>query len=337
MIQTKNKNVDLENFDVYDDIADSLYEVPTLRIEKKTPNNLTLLNKDNSVRDASKILGEASDLVINKINIRKNVRSRIDPMILNYSVSTNKIVDIDTNKFDLNKQENLLLSYIKNQDAESSKKSLRNLPFQTKSLFYPGNIKNPLNRIKASKNFKVKRLIKSVAFTTYKMEYLDGYRRHLGSNQLRSVHAPMWKDMTDPSRINIKSKYILARITNNDEFGYRNSNEYSDSQRFVLIKNNKYMEELHSLISHGDRFQKQYTLGDFTSQSYETLSLLDNSMKKTISLASEESTPEDDGNWSPERYSLFNSVTDSTTKKVRSRTYIKSKQSINNQNNKGKY
>ena len=314
-LQTPEAEIDLENFDIFDGIADGLYENANISVEKKIDSTLTLLNKNESHLDAANFLGEASDFVINKINIRKNASHTIDPMVLNYSVSLNNIVDIDDNKFDLNKQENLLLAYVKNQPAPQAKMSLRDMPFQTKSLFYPDNIKNPLNRIKASKNFKVKRIIKSVAFTTYKLEYLDGYVNR--DKDLRNIHRPIWKEMQDPSKIKMNSKYFLVKMTNNDRFGFRGSREFASTQSFVLVKNKNYIPEYRKKIN--TSFKKRYNMDDFSLRSYEVLNILDDDMNKTTNLGKFDELTKETSEWSNKRYSLLSSITNSSAVNKRAR------------------
>ena len=314
-IQTDKAEIDLENFDIFEGVADTLYDNVKIDIENKIGSTVTLLDKNQSYLDASKFVGEASDFVINKRQIRRNVFSRVDPMVLNYSVSLNNIVDIDDDKFNLDKQENLLLAYVKNQDTAQAKASLRDLPFQTKSLFYPGNIKNPLNRIKASTNFKVKRIIKSVAFTTYKLEYLQGYSSH--DKDLRSIHRPIWREMQDPSKITGNSKYFLVKMSNVDRFGFRGSSEFASTQSFVLVKNKNYLPNYQREASMP--FRKEYVMDDFSLRSYETLNVIDGDMKLTTNLGRRDELSRETSEWSPKRYRLLSSITQSTVRNPRAR------------------
>lgn len=311
-LHTSKKSIDLQNFDIFDELAESVFATPNISIEKKIKSNLTLLDKNNFYLDASKILGEASDFIINKIKIRKNVFGAVDPKVLNYTFSLNSIVDADDDKFNLSKQENLLLSYTKNIEENEVANVVSELPFQTKSLFYPENLRNPLNRVKATNNFKVKRLIKSVAFTTYKVEYLSGYKN--GRDGLRSIHQPTWRDMENPdSLVATTSKYYLLKMTANDRFGFRNSREFIDNQNFVLMKNNKFVE---APIPIRRKFEYTYSIEEFSVSAYSTLNVLDNDIMLTSKITSRNTGTAE---WSQERYNLFTSVQNSSTPSDRSR------------------
>jgi len=317
-LHTSDKEVDLQNFDIFDDVAEGIFPTPTIRVEKKIQSNLSLLNEDGSFLDAADILSEASDFVINKLKIRRNVFSQVDPVVLNYTFSPNALVDIDDDKFNLDKQENLLLSYIKNKDESNAPNIIRELPIQTKALFYPDSLRNPLNRIKATNNFKVKRLVKNIAFTTYRVEYLTGYSQE--PNSFRSVHQPTWRNMENPDRIQTNSKYNLLKISNNDMFGFRNVQEFEDNQRFILMRNDNYSENTTQVSD--DLYVNNYTLSDLDQKGYSSFNLLDNDIQLT-SMVTSMNLEESD--YSRDRYNLLNSVRNSKTANPRSRQAVRAR------------
>ena len=320
-LQMPSKVIDLENFDMFDDIVNEVYDNPNIKLEKRIPSTLTLMRKNISYLDSANILGEQSDFIINKVERRNNFISEINPVVLNYTFSTNSLVDVDRDKFDLNKQENALLAFTKIIPEKERISTVRELPFQTKSLFYPDNMKNPLNRIKQSSNFKVKRLLKSIAFTTYKMEYLHGYRRFQGrADNFRNIHSPIWKNMDDPSKLRSNSKYFLLKLSTYDKFGFRNTGEFNSNQNFVLMKNNKYSST--STQQTKPKFIKKYSIDDFSLQSFHTLNLLNNSIEETTALSKDDKYTTD---WDPKKFSMLNSVTNSATTSNRTRKSVKSR------------
>ena len=66
-LQTNDKDIDLENFDIFDGVAESIYPSPSLKVESKIKSSLTLIDKNLSYLDSATIVGEASDFIINKI------------------------------------------------------------------------------------------------------------------------------------------------------------------------------------------------------------------------------------------------------------------------------
>lgn len=313
-LQTSKQDIDLQNFDFFDAVVESIYETPKTSIEKKKQSNLTLISEKSSYLDAAKILSEASDFVINKIERKRNVFNTVDPMVLNYTFALNDIVDADGDKFDLSKQQNLLLSYTKNIREQDRIASIRELPFQTKSLFYSENIRNPLNRVKATNNFKVKRLIKSIAFTTYRVEYLLGY--DTGTDSFRSVHRPLWGNMQNPDNLTAESKYLLLKMTPNDKFGFKGTKEFIDNQNFVLMRNDKYMG---SLDQPKRTYDAVYSPQDFSTLAYNTLNVLDDDIIYTADVSSANSTT---SSWNQKRYDLFTSVRNSKTQNNRTRKAV---------------
>tara|TARA_B100001094_G_C18167016_1_gene792754 strand:+ start:13 stop:2073 length:2061 start_codon:yes stop_codon:yes gene_type:complete len=319
-LQTSKKTIDLQDFDMFDAVVNDVYSNPKLRVQKKIPSTLTQLKKKISHIDAADFLSETSDFIINKSlsPARLNAVKTVDPMVLNYTFPLNSIVDVDRDKFDLDKQENLLLKFTKTLPPEQTMSALRSIPFQTKSLFYLDNIKNPLNRIKQSSSYKVKRLIKNVAFTTYKVEYLSGYLTPVDSNGFRNIHRPVFKKMEDPSKIVSTAKYVLIKTTSFDRFGFKSASEFKTNQSFLLLRNKKYLETLTTLSS-GPRFQRSYNPEDFSVQSFQTLNLLNNSMGETIGMFRKDVYEYD---LSQSKLVLLQNIKNSTTSNNRSREMV---------------
>jgi len=274
---------------------------------------VSLLDKNSSYLDSAKIVGEASDFIINKSYPKMNLRKEIDPIVLTYTVDLNSIVELQETKFNLETQENLLLSYTKTLEKKDRLESLRSMPLQTKSLFYPGNLRNPLIRIREAKNFKVKKLIKNVVFTNYRVEYLSGFRETDG---FINVHLPSWRKMINPDNINLNSKYIVTRLVANDRFGFRKIREFRDSNSFVLIKNKD--NRLGTVKYVPPEFDRKYNNIDFTLDAYKTLNLLNNDMELTMKIDTERDLDLD-----MDMYQFFGSRRNSSKINVRSRKYLK--------------